>query len=243
VLARLRRSLSFSNVVALIALFVAIGGTSYAAITLKANSVGTKQLRHNAVTSSKVKDRSLLARDFKSGQLPKGAKGDPGTPGSPDTAQQVLAKLLTVDGAGSGLDADKLDGRDSTGYVGASRLTYFAGRADVPGQPTLGNDPNTGVRISGAGTSTAQVLVTNTRTTGNIIGVFQLEKNGVPVPFSANPGQTVTVGDAGTASTIAGHFTITVSDETAATSYLDECEMSNLAGVPWTRCFGTKSRD
>jgi hypothetical protein len=37
--------------------------------------------------------------------------------GSPDTAAQVLAKLLTVGGAGSGLDADKLDGLDSTQFV------------------------------------------------------------------------------------------------------------------------------
>ena len=34
----------------------------------------------------------------------------PGGGGSPDTAAQILAKLLTVDGTGSGLDADLLDG-------------------------------------------------------------------------------------------------------------------------------------
>ena len=42
-----------------------------------------------------------------------GAKGDAGATGpagSADTAQDVLAKLLTVDGAGSGLDADLLGG-------------------------------------------------------------------------------------------------------------------------------------
>jgi hypothetical protein len=37
-------------VVASIALTVALGGTSYAAIRLPKNSVGTKQLRKNAVT-------------------------------------------------------------------------------------------------------------------------------------------------------------------------------------------------
>lgn len=69
-------------VVACIALSVALGGTSYAAIKLPKNSVGAKQLKKNAVTSPKVKDRSLLARDFKQGQLPKGPKGDTGAQGA-----------------------------------------------------------------------------------------------------------------------------------------------------------------
>jgi hypothetical protein len=39
-----------------------------------------------------------------------GIQGPPGQNGSPDTAAQVLAKLLGVDGSGSGLDADTVDG-------------------------------------------------------------------------------------------------------------------------------------
>jgi hypothetical protein len=42
------------NVVAYLALFVALGGTSYAAIELPAGSVGTKQLRNGAVTNAKL---------------------------------------------------------------------------------------------------------------------------------------------------------------------------------------------
>jgi hypothetical protein len=69
-------------VIACIALTVALGGTSFAAVTLARNSVGTKQLKKNAVISSKVKNRSLLAADFKCGQLPRGAPGAPGAPGT-----------------------------------------------------------------------------------------------------------------------------------------------------------------
>ena len=78
-------------VVALTALFVALGGGAYAAISLPKNSVGAKQLKKNAVTgkkikrnavsSAKVKNFSLLADDFKAGQLPTGAKGEQGPPG------------------------------------------------------------------------------------------------------------------------------------------------------------------
>jgi len=67
--------------IALLALFVALGGTSYAVIRLPARSVGTKQLRNNAVTSAKVKNRSLKAVDFASGQLPAGATGPTGPKG------------------------------------------------------------------------------------------------------------------------------------------------------------------
>jgi hypothetical protein len=43
-----------SMIVACIALFVAMGGTSYAAIKLPANSVGTKQIKNSAVTNGKL---------------------------------------------------------------------------------------------------------------------------------------------------------------------------------------------
>ena len=50
------------------ALFVALSGVGYTAIVLPANSVGTKHLKKNAVTSPKVK--GLVTSDFKPGQLP-----------------------------------------------------------------------------------------------------------------------------------------------------------------------------
>jgi hypothetical protein len=66
---KLRRHLSYANVMSSIAVFVVLGGGAYAAATLPKNSVGSKQIRANAVTSSKVKDGSLLSSDFKPGQL------------------------------------------------------------------------------------------------------------------------------------------------------------------------------
>jgi len=82
----LRHRPSPALVVACSALLIALGGVSYAAVALPRNSVGTAQLRDNAVTSKKVKNRSLLAIDFKPGQLPAGApgpKGDKGDAGAP----------------------------------------------------------------------------------------------------------------------------------------------------------------
>lgn len=52
-----RRGPSASMIVAIVALIVALGGTSYAALSLPKGSVGPKQLRKNAVNSAKVKNR------------------------------------------------------------------------------------------------------------------------------------------------------------------------------------------
>jgi hypothetical protein len=74
-------------VIACIALGVALAGTSVAAIqALPRNSVGTKQLKRNAVISSKVKNRSLLAVDFRAGQLPRGPAGPAGPAGAAGAA-------------------------------------------------------------------------------------------------------------------------------------------------------------
>lgn len=83
--------LTYANVIATLALFVALGGSSYAAIRLGDDSVTSRNIAKGqvkasdigkgAVTSAKVKDASLLATDFAAGQLPAGATGQPGARG------------------------------------------------------------------------------------------------------------------------------------------------------------------
>src|SRR5262249_50742008 len=55
------RAPSPALVVSSIALFVALGGTTYAATSLPRNSVGTQQLQKNAVTSAKIRNRAVTA--------------------------------------------------------------------------------------------------------------------------------------------------------------------------------------
>lgn len=76
-----RRRPSAGVVLAIVALFVALGGSSYAAVSLPKGSVGSPQIKQNAVNSKKVLDGSLLAKDFKPGQLPAGPQGAPGPQG------------------------------------------------------------------------------------------------------------------------------------------------------------------
>jgi hypothetical protein len=99
------RRLSPALVISLIALFVALGGTGYAALKLPKNSVGTKQLKNNAVTSAKVKNGSLTPSDFKAGQIPAGPQGPQGLQGvqgvpGPVNVTFVQGDPVTVSAAG-----------------------------------------------------------------------------------------------------------------------------------------------
>src|SRR6476619_4745688 len=83
---QIRDRLTYANVVATLALFIALGGSSYAAITITGKSVKDSSLtgrdvKNSSLTSSDIKDRSLLSKDFKAGQLPAGARGAQGPQG------------------------------------------------------------------------------------------------------------------------------------------------------------------
>jgi hypothetical protein len=122
--------------VAVVALFVALGGGAYAAIRLPKHSVGTRELksqavtggklRDNAVTSAKVKDHSLLGRDFKAGELPSGAQGPAGQPG-PRGATGARGPQGDTGTAGAtgpaGIGVDALFGNGSDGDETISSAT------------------------------------------------------------------------------------------------------------------------
>jgi hypothetical protein len=99
-------------VVALMALFVALGGSSYAALRVTGKNVKNSSLtgadvKNNSLTgrdvknlsSGDVKDSSLLAKDFKSGQLPAGAQGVQGVQGVPGPFPDVFPSGKTARGA------------------------------------------------------------------------------------------------------------------------------------------------
>jgi hypothetical protein len=70
-------------IVACVALAITLSGTSYAVAqqVIPRNSVGTAQLKNNAVNTRKVANRSLRAIDFARGQIPRGPAGPAGAAG------------------------------------------------------------------------------------------------------------------------------------------------------------------
>jgi hypothetical protein len=88
-----------ATVIACVALLVSLAGTSVAAVSaLPRSSVGTAQLKSNAVTSAKVKNFSLLRSDFKRGQIPAGptgARGPQGPAGQPGISGLERVDIVT----------------------------------------------------------------------------------------------------------------------------------------------------
>jgi hypothetical protein len=74
----MRRALSYSNVMATLAVFVALGGTTYAAIKItgkdvRNNSLTGADVRNNSLRSADVKNGSLKAKDFAVGAAAAGS--------------------------------------------------------------------------------------------------------------------------------------------------------------------------
>lgn len=120
--------------IGMLALCLAMSGTAYAA-SLPRNSVGTKQLKRNAVTTAKVKNRSLRAQDFARGQLPAGARGPAGPAGPAGATNVTVRESAPANGTAT---ASCNPGERATGGGGSSPPGYlFESRpAQTSGTPT-----------------------------------------------------------------------------------------------------------
>jgi hypothetical protein len=105
------------NHLGLLALFVALGGTSYATVVnVPRSSVGTPELKRNAVKASKIAPNavrtahvlngSLLVADFKAGQIPQGPKGDKGDKGDEGDPGATNVIVRTQSPCPAGLPTD-----------------------------------------------------------------------------------------------------------------------------------------
>lgn len=115
----MRPHLSYANVMATVAVFIALGGSSYAALRITGKNVknGTltgADVKNRSLTGTDIKDKSLGPADFngsvqgpKGDTGPRGPKGDTGEPG-PFPAQLPSGKTLTgvysVSGVASAAD-------------------------------------------------------------------------------------------------------------------------------------------
>jgi len=110
---------SYASVTATLALFLSVGGVSYAATALPRDSVGTPQLRDGAVDSAKIKDGALQYEDFGFGQIPAGLAGPRGPKGERGARGPKGAKGITgVAGA-----------KGETGAAGATSVVVRSSEA------------------------------------------------------------------------------------------------------------------
>jgi hypothetical protein len=145
-LTRARRRLSFSNVTSAIALFVALGGTSYAAVTLPRNSVGSSQIRTSAVKKSEIGNRAvgrseILHNGVDRSEIRRDAVGPSELRGNAVSSDEVQ------DGT---LQADDLSTADKTALAALNGVSFrvastAAGAAAGGNAKGIAHTANTGV--------------------------------------------------------------------------------------------------
>src|SRR5439155_20209365 len=132
VLGRMRERLTYGNVMATVALFVGLGGTSYA-LTLPKKSVGSRELKMGAVRSVDIKDRTIAVRDIAKStrRSLRGATGPIGPTGPQGPSGVTLFAI--VDSAGSpiappnvGSTQDGINGRVITFQRSIAGCAYSA---------------------------------------------------------------------------------------------------------------------
>lgn len=146
--------LTYANVTATLALFIALGGSSYAALTLPRNSVGANQIRTGAVSSSEIKNRGIRLGDLsvsarralQGGAGPTGAPGPAGTPAARYFAVVNAAGAAQRGNATSGGRSSEI-GRYDFGFASSVSGCAFSatiggadGTVQPPGRATVSDN-------------------------------------------------------------------------------------------------------
>ena len=188
----LRQHLSYANVMATTAAFIALGGVGYAAVKLPKNSVGAAQIRAkavtgsklsaNAVTGAKVLDGSLGPADFTGAAVgptgPQGAAGVPGIPGVNGSAG----------GSGARGPSDAYYAFDAAGVVDMKTLNLplTAGKYAVSGSMLAATA--TAARVD---TSCVLDAIADATHSGSTAHTFLADASAVPVAVETLLAQTV----------------------------------------------------
>ncbi len=129
----IRSKLTYANVMATIAVFIAIGGSAYAATQLKKNSVGTKQIKNQAVTAAKIKNGAITGAQVKNGSLT-GTQINASTLGSVPSATTATHAV----NAGSSTSATHADSATTAATAEAITPPEAMNLVGEPGEPSFG---------------------------------------------------------------------------------------------------------
>jgi hypothetical protein len=111
---KIRKRLTYANVMSSIAVFLVLGGATAIAAGLAKNSVGTKQLKKNAVTTAKIKNNAVTTSKIKNGAVT-GAKINAASLGTVPNASHAG----TADSANTANTAKSADTAGSAANAGA----------------------------------------------------------------------------------------------------------------------------
>ncbi len=122
---RVRKAITFSNVIACIALFVALGGSVYAA-----NKINGKQIRKSSLPGNRLKPKTVTARRIKPNTLT-GRQIKPKSLTGTEIDQTTLTDVNAASLAGLNYEAVTVplsrEGFDVTGTANCPADTYVVG--------------------------------------------------------------------------------------------------------------------
>ena len=138
----LRRHISYANVMATVAVFIALGGTSYAVLDIGSedvadNSLRSRDVRNNAMRSRDVRDHTLRARDLRRNSVGAGIIKESALGTVPKAADAERLGGLTVNDLRLHCPADTVakagvcvetSPREPAGFLGALDRCNQAGR-------------------------------------------------------------------------------------------------------------------
>jgi hypothetical protein len=124
-MAQLRSSLTYANVMATVAVFVALGGTSYAVAT---GSIDSREIKNNTVRSKDIRNNAVRGRDIRNGTLTGGDVGVDKLTG----ADILESSLGTVPNASHASSADRATNAVNAQTAGSATIAtelQFVGKA------------------------------------------------------------------------------------------------------------------
>jgi hypothetical protein len=128
---RLLRHLSFSNVIAMLALFLALGGAAYAGTKINGNSIN-----NGSIGGGKLKNETITANKIKKGTI----TGTQIAPGSITSSSIDVSTLGMVPSAQSANTAGTATKADSAGTADSAKSAERAKTADTASSAATANE-------------------------------------------------------------------------------------------------------
>jgi len=221
--------------VALIALFVAIGGISWAA-----TKIGTSDIKNSAVTAKKLHKNAVTTKKIKNNAV-NGAKVKDNSLTGNDLDESTLSAPINVDHATTADNALKLGGLDPFEYERATTVLDGQGAINSTNPQAIFNSLNANFTLTTDGDSdnNTQLLLQNKNSSGNLIGT-PFTKAGPGPAFGVPAGMSQQIGPASGGGTDFLDTLITDAGSPSKSVWL-HCLFNFSAGTPTAFCWGIQT--
>jgi hypothetical protein len=198
-----RKRLNFANVTSMLALFIALGGSAYAAATLPSNSVGKSQIRSAAVGKSEIRKNAVGKSEIRKSAVGRSEIATNGV-NSAEIRTNAIGTKEIRDGK---IESADISDTAKAGLAALNAVTFRVSASDA-GAATGGNaksvtrttDPGVysvdlgtdvskcqvSATIAGTGATPGEITVTPGAST-NLLTVSTFALNGAATPPAMEP--------------------------------------------------------